>query len=81
VGRKIVDISFSASPLVINFVFDFQETNIEQLNSRRQEILENCELEQIKLPIAHDPDSMDIDSAQPIIAFDYSQLRLSHQQV
>ncbi|BBN00427.1 hypothetical protein Mp_1g29090 [Marchantia polymorpha subsp. ruderalis] len=57
-----------------------KETQIEQFNSRKQEILENCELDQIRLPIAQDLDPMDIDSAQPILSFDYSQLSRSHQQ-
>jgi hypothetical protein len=58
-----------------------QETHIEQLNSRRQEILENCELDQIKLPST---DSMESDSAassQQRVSFDYSKLSRSHQQV
>jgi structural maintenance of chromosome 1 len=57
-----------------------KETHIEQLNSRRQEILENCELDQIKLPST---DSMESDSAassQQRVSFDYSKLSRSHQQ-
>ncbi|CAK9221365.1 unnamed protein product [Sphagnum jensenii] len=57
-----------------------KETHIEQLNSRRQEILENCELDQIKLPST---DSMETDSAassQQRVSFDYSKLSRSHQQ-
>ncbi|KAL2653551.1 hypothetical protein R1flu_021679 [Riccia fluitans] len=57
-----------------------KETQIEQLNSRRQEILESCELDQIRLPIAQDPDSMDIDSAQPIVRYDFSHLSRYHRQ-
>ncbi|KAL3685453.1 hypothetical protein R1sor_003475 [Riccia sorocarpa] len=57
-----------------------KETQIEQLNSSRQEVLENCELDQIRLPIAQDPDSMDIDSAQPIVRYDFSQLSRYHRQ-
>eukprot|EP00250_Pteridium_aquilinum_P035761 c9905_g1_i1 orf=330-3992(-) len=58
-----------------------KETQIEQLKSHRQEVIENCELDQIKLPTVSD--SMDIDSAesnvQPLM-YDYSQLaRLHHQ--
>lgn len=59
-----------------------QETQIEQLKSRKQEILENCELEQIKLPTLSDP--MEIDSSgpnYPVTNFDYSKLSRSHQQV
>lgn len=58
-----------------------KETQIEQLNSRRHELLENCELDQIKLPTL--PDSMDVDSAGASVQlpiFDYSQLNRVHQQ-
>ncbi|GLJ44239.1 hypothetical protein SUGI_0924170 [Cryptomeria japonica] len=58
-----------------------KETQIEQLKSRKQEILENCELEQIKLPTLSDP--MEIDSSGPnfpVTNFDYSKLSRSHQQ-
>lgn len=64
-----------------------QETHIEQLNARRAEICETCELDQIKLP-TQETDSMAIDSAgssQQIISssssFDYSKLSKPHQQV
>lgn len=64
-----------------------QETHIEQLNARRSEICETCELDQIKLP-TQETDSMAIDSAgssQQIISssssFDYSKLSKPHQQV
>lgn len=56
-----------------------QETQIEQLKSRRQEVVENCELDQIQLPTL---DSMDIDSADSNVQpgmYDYSQLR--HQVI
>ncbi|MQM15887.1 hypothetical protein Taro_048838 [Colocasia esculenta] len=49
-----------------------KETHIEQLKSRRTEILEKCELEHIKLPTVDDP--MEIDSVVPAPVFDYSQL-------
>uniref|UniRef100_A0A0D6QVW1 Structural maintenance of chromosomes protein n=1 Tax=Araucaria cunninghamii TaxID=56994 RepID=A0A0D6QVW1_ARACU len=58
-----------------------KETQIEQLKSRKQEILENCELEQIKLPTVSDP--MEIDSSGPsfqMTNFDFSKLSRSHQQ-
>ncbi|KAM7496101.1 hypothetical protein LguiA_020515 [Lonicera macranthoides] len=54
-----------------------KETQIEQQNSRRQDILEKCELEHISLPTISDP--MEIDSTQGP-AFDFSQLSRSHQQ-
>lgn len=54
-----------------------KETHIEQLNSRKQEILEKCELEQIVLPTV--PDAMDTGSTSgPVI--DFSELSRSHQQ-
>ncbi|MCO5548528.1 hypothetical protein L7F22_001988 [Adiantum nelumboides] len=58
-----------------------KETQIEQLKSRQQEVIENCELDQIKLPITSD--SMDIDSAQSsgqLMTYDYSQLAKLHVQ-
>ncbi|KAL1822452.1 hypothetical protein ACET3Z_009230 [Daucus carota] len=54
-----------------------KETQIEQLNSRKQEILEKCELEQIILPTVSD--AMDTGSTSgPVI--DCSELSRSHQQ-
>eukprot|EP00252_Welwitschia_mirabilis_P022634 TRINITY_DN6180_c0_g1_i1.p1 TRINITY_DN6180_c0_g1~~TRINITY_DN6180_c0_g1_i1.p1 ORF type:complete len:1224 (-),score=352.15 TRINITY_DN6180_c0_g1_i1:258-3929(-) len=58
-----------------------KEALIEQLKSKKQEILENCELEQIKLPILSDP--MEIDSSESNVLatkFDYSRLSRSRQQ-
>ncbi|KAI5069842.1 hypothetical protein GOP47_0016143 [Adiantum capillus-veneris] len=52
-----------------------KETQVEQLKSRRQEVLENCELDQIKLPTVSD--SMDIDSAESsgqLMTYEYSKL-------
>lgn len=57
-----------------------KETQIEQLNSRQQEVLENCELDQIKLPTV--PDSMDVDSAgssAQMSTYDFSQLSRLHR--
>lgn len=53
-----------------------QESQIEQLKSRKQEILEKCELEHIQLPTVDDP--METDSATLTPTFDYSQLSRSH---
>lgn len=58
-------------------VLDLQETQIEQLNSRKKDIVENCELEQISLPTVSD--AMDTESTQGPV-FDFSQLSRSHQQ-
>lgn len=55
-----------------------QEAQIEQLNSRKQEIVEKCELEQIVLPTISDP--MDTESSRPVPYFDFSQLNRSHLQ-
>lgn len=57
-----------------------QETQKEQLNSRRVEIIEKCELEKIVLPTADDPMDVDSDSSSRIQVFDYSTLNRSHLQ-
>lgn len=49
-----------------------QEAQIEQLNVKKQEIFEKCELEQINLPIISDP--MDTDDSVPAAHFDFDQL-------
>ncbi|KAI3889923.1 hypothetical protein MKX03_020225 [Papaver bracteatum] len=54
------------------------ETQIEQLHSQMQEIIEKCELEQIELPIVDDP--METGSSMQSPVFDYGQLSRSHQQ-
>ncbi|KAG9445663.1 hypothetical protein H6P81_011791 [Aristolochia fimbriata] len=51
-------------------------SQIEQMKSRMQEILEKCDVEQIKLPIVSDP--MDVDTSLQIPSFDYHQLSRSH---
>ncbi|KAI3801077.1 hypothetical protein L1987_29178 [Smallanthus sonchifolius] len=56
---------------------DAKENLITQLNSKKQDILEKCELEQISLPIVADP--MDIDSASgPVYDFDQLNRSLRH---
>ncbi|KAI3772987.1 hypothetical protein L6452_04183 [Arctium lappa] len=55
---------------------DAKENLITQLNSKKQDILEKCELEQISLPTVADP--MDIESASGPV-YDFSQLSRSHQ--
>ncbi|XP_058094552.1 structural maintenance of chromosomes protein 1 [Magnolia sinica] len=55
-----------------------KETQIEQLKSRKQEILEKCELEQIKLPTISD--TMETGSSAPTPTFDYDQLSRAHLQ-
>lgn len=59
--------------------FVLQEAQIEQLNSRKQEILEKCELEQIELPIISDP--MDTGESTPGPVFDFSKLSRTYQQI
>ncbi|KAM2009525.1 hypothetical protein ACFX16_004282 [Malus domestica] len=53
-----------------------KESQIEQLMSQKQEIVEKCELEQINLPIISDP--METDSSTMGPFFDFSQLNKSH---
>ncbi|CAA7403241.1 unnamed protein product [Spirodela intermedia] len=55
-----------------------KESQIEQLKSRKQEILEKCELEHIQLPTVDDP--METDSATLTPTFDYTQLSRTHSQ-
>lgn len=55
-----------------------QEGQFEQLKSRKQEVLEKCELEQIKLSKIEDP--METGSSGPEDVFDYSQLSSSYLQ-
>lgn len=55
-----------------------QEAQIEQLNSRKQEILDTCELEQIPLPTISDP--MDTGESMPGPVFDFSNLSKTYQQ-
>ncbi|XP_008364317.2 structural maintenance of chromosomes protein 1-like [Malus domestica] len=55
-----------------------KESQIEQLMSQKQEIVEKCELEQINLPIISDP--MEIDSSPMGPVFDFSQLNKSHMR-
>ncbi|CAI9278220.1 unnamed protein product [Lactuca saligna] len=54
---------------------DAKETLITQLNSKKQDILDKCELDQITLPTVADP--MDVDESSPV--YDFSQLGRSHQ--
>lgn len=49
-----------------------QEAQLQQLTVQKQEILEKCELEQIKLPVI--PDPMDTDSSVPGPVIDFDQL-------
>ncbi|KAI3889925.1 hypothetical protein MKX03_020227, partial [Papaver bracteatum] len=53
-------------------------SEIDQLNTDMQEIIEKCELEQIELPIVDDP--METGSSMQSPVFDYGQLSRSHQQ-
>lgn len=55
-----------------------QETQKEQLNLRRLEIIEKCELEKIVLPTVDDPMDVDFNSSSHIQVFDYSTLNRSH---
>ncbi|KAI7730151.1 hypothetical protein M8C21_001439 [Ambrosia artemisiifolia] len=56
---------------------DAKENLITQLNSKKQDILEKCELEQINLPTVADP--MDVDSTSgPVYDFDQLNRSLRH---
>ncbi|XP_047169883.1 structural maintenance of chromosomes protein 1 [Vigna umbellata] len=56
----------------LNRLIHSKEAQRDQLNARKQEILEKCELEQINLPIISDP--MDTDDSVPGPHFDFDQL-------
>ncbi|KAL5711873.1 Structural maintenance of chromosomes protein 1 [Ranunculus cassubicifolius] len=62
----------------LNRQISLKETQIEQLQSQKQEIVEKCDLEQIKLPIIDDP--MDTGPSTQGLVFDYSHLKRSYQQ-
>lgn len=62
----------------LNRQINSKETQIEQLISRKQDIVEKCELECIVLPTLEDP--METDSSSPGPVFDFSQLNRSHLQ-
>ncbi|XP_022960554.1 structural maintenance of chromosomes protein 1-like isoform X1 [Cucurbita moschata] len=55
-----------------------KESNIEQLITQKQEIVEKCELENIALPTISDP--METESLTPGPVFDFSHLNRSYQQ-
>lgn len=57
------------------FPLVLQETQIEQLISRKQDIEEKCELEHINLPKVADP--METDSLTPGPYYDFTQLNRS----
>ncbi|XP_042517356.1 structural maintenance of chromosomes protein 1 isoform X2 [Macadamia integrifolia] len=68
--------SIAVSIAKLNRQINSKETQIEQLESQKQEMLEKCDLDQIKLPTIGDP--METESQEPV--FDYSQLSRSHLQ-
>lgn len=59
----------------LNRQINSKEGQIEQLLSRKQDIVEKCELEHISLPTISDP--MEIDSEIPGPYFDFSELNRS----
>ncbi|XP_021898438.1 structural maintenance of chromosomes protein 1 [Carica papaya] len=59
----------------LNRLIHSKETQIEQLITQKQEILEKCDLEHINLPIISD--SMEIDNSAGGPFFDFSQLNRS----
>lgn len=58
--------------------FWLQETQIEQLIARKQDIVEKCELEQINLPVI--PEPMETATSIPGPYFDFSQLNRTYLQ-
>lgn len=62
----------------INRQINSKEGQLEQLKSRRQEVLDKCELEQIQLPTIEDP--METGLSAPGDVFDYNQLSSSYLQ-
>lgn len=62
----------------LNRQINSKEAQLEQLKSRKQEVLEKCELEQIKLPTIDDP--METESSTPGEVFDYNLLSSSYMQ-
>ncbi|KAJ4968684.1 hypothetical protein NE237_015385 [Protea cynaroides] len=81
--KVIMELKKRASGLAVSIAklnrqINSKETQIEQLKAQRQEILEKCELEQIKLPTIADP--METESQDPDLDLDYSQLSRSHLQ-
>ncbi|PKA58748.1 Structural maintenance of chromosomes protein 1 [Apostasia shenzhenica] len=55
-----------------------KETQLEQLRSNWLEILEKCELEQLKLPTIDDP--MEVETSLPGPAMDYNQLSRAYSK-
>ncbi|CAH9134035.1 unnamed protein product [Cuscuta epithymum] len=55
-----------------------KEAQIEQLNSKKQEILKKCELDDISIPTISDP--MDTEEQTPGHVFDFSRLSRACQQ-
>ncbi|XP_010262325.1 PREDICTED: structural maintenance of chromosomes protein 1 [Nelumbo nucifera] len=70
--------SVAASVGKLSRQINSKEAQIEQLRSRQQEILEKCELEQIKLPTCSDP--METGEPSQDLVFDYNQLSRSYLQ-
>ncbi|GAB4841723.1 hypothetical protein Ancab_022445 [Ancistrocladus abbreviatus] len=62
----------------LNRQINVKETQIENLTSKKQEVVEKCDLEQISLPILSEP--MEVDSSTPGPVYDYSQLDRSLQK-
>ncbi|KAK4492472.1 hypothetical protein RD792_003281 [Penstemon davidsonii] len=73
--KKISDATSRISKLIRQI--KSKENLIEQLNLRKQEILEKCELEQIDIPTVDDP--MEIGLSSPGPNFDFSTLGRSLQ--
>ncbi|GAB2282248.1 Structural maintenance of chromosomes protein 1 [Dionaea muscipula] len=62
----------------VNRQINVKETQIENLESRKRDVVEKCDLEQISLPTISDP--METESSTHIPVYDFSQLDRSLQK-
>ncbi|XP_042407502.1 structural maintenance of chromosomes protein 1-like [Zingiber officinale] len=70
--------SFKGTIGKLERVINSKEARLEQLRSSKQEVLDKCELEQLKLPMANDGMEIESSGTQPV--FDYTQLRRTYLQ-
>ncbi|CAL9094420.1 unnamed protein product [Musa textilis] len=70
--------SFKGTIGKLQRVINSKEAQLEQLRSNKQEVLDKCELEQLKLPTVDDPMQTGTSSVLPV--FDYTQLSRMYMQ-
>ncbi|CAD5171771.1 unnamed protein product [Musa acuminata subsp. malaccensis] len=70
--------SFKGTIGKLQRVINSKEAQLEQLRSNKQEVLDKCELEQLKLPTVDDPMQTGTSSVLPV--FDYTQLSRMYLQ-